>query len=413
MQAQNTTQQPPTVFIARQPIFDASGSLWGHELLFRDSPSGPARIDDPDAATASVIADGYAIASETIPGVTPFLINFPEGLLLSGAAEVLPPDRCIPEILETVQPTPELVEALRTLKRAGYRLAVDDFVGQDQALPLLGLADIIKVDVLAVPQTELHALTASLRKRHHAQLLAEKVENAAMFGLCRMLGYTLFQGYHFARPVIVPGRTLSSAQTARLHLMQSLTGEADPHTLVRAVTVDPGLTYRLLRYINSAWFALLKEVTSVQQAASLLGFDTLRKWLLVITLADTAGSAAPAEAMRSAVTRARFLELLCGVTRSCSHAPESMFLLGLLSQLDALLGIAMPHLLAHLPLDADFRAALSGEASAMSDELRLAVLLERGAWDEAMPLMAKLGFSPMDVARSHVDAQVWASRILS
>lgn len=413
MQAQNPTQQPPTVFIARQPIFDASGSLWGHELLFRDSPSGPARIGDPDAATASVIADGYAIASETIPGVTPFLINFPEGLLLSGAAEVLPPDRCIPEILETVQPTPELVESLHTLKRAGYRLAVDDFVGQDQALPLLGLADIIKVDVLAVPPTELHALTASLRKRHHALLLAEKVENAAMFGLCRMLGYTLFQGYHFARPVIVPGRTLSSAQTARLHLMQSLTGEADPHTLVRAVTVDPGLTYRLLRYINSAWFALLKEVTSVQHAASLLGFETLRKWLLVITLADTAGSAAPAEAMRSAVTRARFLELLCGVTRTCSHAPESMFLLGLLSQLDALLGIAMPHLLAHLPLDAGFRAALSGEASAMSDELRLAVLLERGAWDEAMPLMARLGFSPMDVARSHVDAQVWASRILS
>jgi c-di-GMP-related signal transduction protein len=336
MQAQNTTQQSPTVFIARQPIFDASGSLWGHELLFRDSPSGPARIGDPDAATASVIADGYAIASETIPGVTPLLINFPEGLLLSGAAEVLPPDRCIPEILETVQPTPELVEALHTLKRTGYRLAVDDFAGQDQALPLLGLADIIKVDVLAVPQAELHA-----------------------------------------------------------------------------VTVDPGLTYRLLRYINSAWFALLKEVTSVQHAASLLGFETLRKWLLVITLADTAGSAAPAEAMRSAVTRARFLELLCGVTRTCAHAPEAMFLLGLLSQLDALLGIAMPGLLAHLPLDADFRAALSGEPSPMHDELRLAVLLERGAWAEAMPLMARLGFSPMDVARSSVDAQVWASRILS
>lgn len=412
MQAQPATSTSPTVFVARQPIFDATGRLWGHELLFRDSPKGPANIEDPDAATASVIADGFAIANESIPGNTPFLINFPEGLLLSGAAEVLPPHRCIPEILETVPPTPEVLDAMHGLRKAGFRVAVDDFVGQAEALPLLGLADIIKVDVLAVPRTDLARLTLSLRQHRHALLLAEKVEDAQLFSQCRGLGYSLFQGFHFARPVIVPGRTLSSGQTARLHLMRSLSGAPDPAQLVRAVATDPGLTYRLLRYINSAWFGLLKEVTSVQQAAKLLGYETLRKWLLVITLADMSGHAAPPESMRSAVTRAKFLEQFCDLSRACSHRPESMFMLGLLSQLDALLGIAMPDLLAHLPLDADFRNALMGEPSGMGNELRLAILLERGAWDEALPLMTHLGFSPVDVARSLADAQLWASRVL-
>ncbi|AGW12581.1 EAL and HDOD domain-containing protein [Megalodesulfovibrio gigas] len=401
------------IFVARQPIFDRDQHVWGYELLFRQAQGDQiARIDDPDAATARVIADGFALGSQGLAPEQKILINFPARLLLSRSALALPSSICIPEILETVQPEPAVLKACAGLKKEGYQLALDDFVGQPGYEALLALADIVKVDVLGMEPATIIALSRALL-RSKAVLLAEKVENKEVHDLCRACGFQLFQGFYFSKPQVIPGRTLSTGNMAKLQLLGQLArDDYDVGRVAQTVTQDPSLSFRLLRHLNSAAFHLARKVDSIPQAVAFLGGRALRQWLLVATLSDMGDSDRGQELFYSSVLRGRFLA-------TCSHrmprpalSEDGFFLLGVFSQLDALLGQPMDEILPALGLSDVLEQALLCTGGPAAKALDLAKALSIGDFDTAARLLLYLGLPPEETAALHAQASLWARALL-
>ncbi|MCA1944310.1 MAG: HDOD domain-containing protein [Desulfovibrio sp.] len=401
------------VFVARQPIFDRDQRVWGYELLFRQAQGDQtARIDDPDAATARVIADGFALGSSGLAPHQKILINFPARLLLSHSALALPKSICIPEILETVAPEPEVIAACAAIKKEGYQLALDDFVGQPGYEALLALADIVKVDVLGMEQAALVDLSRTLL-RSKAVLLAEKVENKEVHDLCRACGFQLFQGFYFSKPQIIPGRTLSSGHMAKLQLLGQLAkDDYDVNEVARTIAQDPSLSFRLLRHLNSAAFHLTRKIDSIQQAVAFLGGRALRQWLLVATLSDMGESARSKELFYSCVLRGRFLSTCAGIMPKPPLSADGFFLLGVFSQLDALLGQPMAEILPVLGLSDDLERALLGGDSPAARALHLAKALCEGDFEAAARLLLYMGLPPEETAILHTQAAVWARTLL-
>lgn len=414
-EAENTEHEPLSepIFVARQPVFAADGAIWGYELLFRHSGSAAgAMVEDQDTATARVIADGYVLARTQIPPDKRMLINFPRNLVLSGAVFALPAEQCIPEILEHVEPTPDILAACRDMKNAGYEIALDDYVGQPGYEALLDLADIVKVEVLGMTPMQVRLLAVRLR-RHNVTLLAEKVETAEMFAACRDAGFTLFQGYYFSRPEIVPGKKISSARMVKTQLLATLGRDFDVRELAATISQDVSLTFRLLRYINSAGFGLRTNVESVHQAIALLGQNPIRQWLMVVLLADLNPTQAAQEMTFLSVLRGRFLELL-GQTSPLPlpASGEYLFLAGLLSRLDVLMGMPMDALMRQIPLEEAIRDAFLGKPNMIRTLLDCLGALERGIFDTAQSILDDFGISPEHAAKQRIDATVWTQTIL-
>ena len=410
---QKTERRAEPIFVARQPIFTSDRSIWGYELLFRHSgTAATAQVADQDVATARVIADGYMLAQSQIAQDKRMLINFPRNLILSGAAFALPSHQCVPEILEHVEPTQDIMDACRRLKDAGYTLALDDYVGQPGYEALMHLTDIIKVEVLNMSRIEVMRIVNQL-KPFGVTLLAEKVEDAAMFDLCARLGFSLFQGYHFSKPEIVPGTKVSSAQMVKTQLLATLNKDYDPKELSNVISHDASLTFRLLRYINSAVFALRTKVESVHQAITLLGQNPIRQWLMVVLVADLDPSPAAQEITFLSVLRGRFLEEIAEVANNPLGLPkDSMFLIGLLSRLDALLGVPMEELMEHISLESSIRDAFLGKPNTVRSWLDCLNALEEGNFDEAQTTLDTHGIDLQTAAGVRLQATQWTQHIL-
>lgn len=393
------------VFVARQPIFDTKMKVWGYELLYRHAAgASEALIADGDMATSNVIADGVTLGRTGLSQGEKTLVNFPMQLLLDGFGFALPPDNCIIEILETVEPTPEILTALKKLKHAGYTLALDDFVGQPEHAPFLELADIIKVDVLGTPPGELAGMAARLGNGKRL-LLAEKVEDAAMHQKALDLGFSLFQGYFFQKPELVKGRKMSSSEMSKVKLLKELADEDfDPGKVSRIIETDLSLSYRLLRYINSASFGRQEAIDSIRQAIMVLGQRNLSKWLQAVLMSDLNPTPKGRELVIMSVRRAKFLELLGKILRQPPARPDALFVLGLFSMLDSVLGIPMDEVLKDLPLTPALAEALSGECNQARQLLSLAQDLERADWKAVGSILQGLHLPANTASKLHADA---------
>lgn len=403
------------IFVARQPIFAKDLTLWGYELLFRDSGSAAAaKFSDPDHATSRVIAEGYTLARASLAPEVRTLINFPERLLLSRAARAMPSDSCVVEVLESVSPTPEVLRALGALRLAGYTLALDDYAGQEHLDPFLPVVQVVKVDFakLGYNRTRILKLVSRLREPGRI-LLAEKVEAPGDFEFARMLGFTLFQGFFFAVPEIIPGRKITTAEGARLQLLHELgKDDFDVRRLTAAIEQDVSLTYRLFRLINSAMFSPGMTVDSVDRAVILLGQRQLSQWLRLVLLTDAALTPSTRELVHLSACRARFLDLLCKASSACRLPSESLFLLGMFSLLDALFGQPMAEVLTHMPLPEGIREALVEHSGDFAPWLALALHYERHDWQQVIPLLAAVRLDFQAADRLYVQAQAWAQGIL-
>ncbi|GFK93987.1 hypothetical protein NNJEOMEG_01825 [Fundidesulfovibrio magnetotacticus] len=401
------------VFVARQPIFDRNMKVWGYELLYRHgAEAGQAMFVDGDHATSKVIADGVTLGRTGLEPHEKTLVNFPMNLILDGFGFALPPESCVIEILETVEPTPEVLEALRRLKRAGYTLALDDFVGQPQHAPFLELADIIKVDVLALPEAQLPGLAARLGGGRR-MLLAEKVEDARTHQKTLELGFSFFQGYFFRKPEIVRGRKLSSSEMSKVKLLKELADEDfDPGVVSKIIEGDISLSYRLLRYINSAAFGRRESIESIRQAIMILGQRNLAKWLQAVLMSDLNPTAKGKELVFLSVRRAKFLELVGRMLADPPARPDALFVLGLFSLLDALLGQPMDELLKDLPLPPALADALRGGDNQARELLTLAKDLESADWQAARQVLDGLHMPGPTASALHADALRFAGDLV-
>ncbi len=385
-EAPNEVELPEDVFLGRQPVLDVRQQLWGYELLYRENErSNVANVQDAMVATSTVVINTIAeLGVERVVGKHKMLINCPTQALVPAVVSLLPQDQVVLEVLETVDSASEQVRAnLEQLNRAGYKLAINDYDGSDARSDFLTLASIVKVDLSLVSEAQLDGLVASLKKKN-VTLLAEKVESLAQFEICKKLGFELFQGFYFCRPEIVKGKRPPANQMAVLRLLAKVN---DPKTsreeLAKLISDDVSMSFRLLRCLNSAAFAFVREVQTVEHALMLLGEARLRQWVSMLAVSKIPNK--PSELSRTALLRAHMCERLAEKMGGKVN-PKLMFTVGLFSVLDTMMDVSMSKVVKELPLSDDIIGALLGKPSALAGILSMVVSYERGDYDELSSL---------------------------
>ncbi|BCX80792.1 c-di-GMP phosphodiesterase [Methylomarinovum caldicuralii] len=336
------------LLIGRQPIFDRQQRLFGYELLFRDPDPGLSPETDGDRASERLLVDAVLeYGLDALCGDGYAFVNVTRDNVLSNAVRALPKERVVLEILEDVTVDAELVAAVRDLAAAGYTIALDDFVFEPAWEPLVRLARIVKVDLLAHTAGELETLVRRLRP-YGVRLLAEKVETEAVLQRCHQLGFHYFQGYHLQKPQLVRGKRIDAGRLAQLRLLAAINDpKVTVENLAAIVRTDPGLSFKLLKFINSARFALPGRVDSIERAIVLLGLAELKRWATLLMLSE-AITESPGHTLRLSLCRARMCERLAETANMADTA--SFFLVGLLSILESVLQKPMADILPHLPL---------------------------------------------------------------
>ncbi len=389
----------PEAFVARQPIFDRHLHVAGYELLFRGGEATSALVSDSEGATASVVLNSFTeIGLERLVGAKPAWVNVSREFVLDGLAATVPPSVVGLEILEDELLDERFVHALIELKRQGYRLALDDFEYSVSAERLLTLVDVVKLDLIALGREGMAREVARLRP-YGMTLLAEKVESHEEHAYCAELGCDLFQGFFFCRPELMHNRGIVANRASVLQIVAAL---QDPTVqlaqLERMIGRDVGLSFRLLRYINSAFFGLRFEVSSIGQALALLGVQNLRRWATLTVLASIDGK--PPELTVTALVRARFCEL--AGDQLAGPRPGELFTLGLFSVIDALMDAPIEEVVAMIPFPSDMRDALVAREGEKGELLGCVTALEAGDFDRAQRLVRGAG----DL---YLDALLWAN----
>ncbi len=391
------------VHVGRQPILDADGSLYGYELLFRDTAGATFAEGNGDAATTRTILAAFSAfdVSDLLGGRLGF-VNLTRSFLTGELPVPFKPGGAVLEVLETVEIDDAVVAGTRRLADEGYPIALDDFEWTRAAEPLLEIASIVKVDVLGLSWDEVMR-TADRSSRHGVRLLAERVEDEVMMERCRQAGFSLFQGYHLGRPQTMTSQTLTPGHAVALQLLARLsdptTTAADVEDVLRA---DPGLTFRLLQIANSAANGLTRSVSSIRDAVVLVGLVRLRAWLVLITLSGIGGAA---DGLGSALTRARTCEVVAHAMPGVR--PDVAFTLGLLDGIAQSLAVAGEVLLERIPPLSD---ELAGALTGTPGPLRRLLDAVRGYEDGDLDVVATSRLDPADIAEAYLGALAWTSR---
>ena len=405
--------QETDVHVARHPIFDTSLNVFGYELLFRNSvlTNAYSATDDDQATLATITNSFLSIGLETLTHGKRAFINFTANALRNNLPAILPVNLIAVEILENVLPTDEIIAACQALKKNNYLLVLDDFSFRTELLPLIELADIIKVDFRATPSGERHQLISRL-KCYPVKFLAEKVETHEEFQEALREGYSYFQGYFFCRPLILSGKTLPGYKMNYLHILQQLhKPEIEISQIEAIVKQDVSLSYDLLKYINSSVFGLRDKVRSLRQALTLLGQKELIKWLSLISL-KSVNKGKPGELIVSSLIRAQFAESLA-LRTTLKNREDDAFLMGMLSHIDALLNLPLAKALDEIGINEEIRRALLNETNSPLSELyRLIRAYEEGNWKDFSTHAAILQLDDHQILTAHRQALIWVNTLL-
>ena len=345
---------------------------------------------------------------EKLTAGLPAFVNCTLDSLSERLVEVLPPGLTILEILETLEPTPELIATCRKLKAAGYRIALDDFIWKPKLAPLVELADYIKVDFLQTDAAGRQELFRRLRGIT-AVLVAEKVETQEEYKQACAEGFTLFQGYYFCRPSLFKYRKISANRSTHFQILDLLQHDPlDMDQLSQLVKRDASLTYRFLRLVNSPVCSKHERVCSIHSALVLVGDDAIRR-VATLAIATEFNAKQPREILRMAFVRGRFCELAACL---CRLEPAEQYLLGMFSLLPAMLRLPMADLAQALPLREKVREALQGAVSLESSLLRWVEARERGDWMNCDVIVHSYGLNLKEMIECYAKAVIWADAAL-
>jgi EAL and modified HD-GYP domain-containing signal transduction protein len=408
------SEQTHELFLGRQPILDRRQNLAAFELLFRSGHFNGAQVEDDVFASATVINHAFSeLGVEAVLGKHTGFINLSAPLIMSEVIELLPRNKVVLEILETVRVSDPLVQRCHELKQAGFTLALDDFTGHEHEFkPLLDIVDIVKVDVQHMDDATLCQTTHRLQQLG-VRLLAEKVDTRAQADRCLALGYELFQGYYFARPSIITGKRLGHAETALMRLLGLVLTEAGTPEIEAVFEHNPDLGLNLMKLVSSADGT--RRTDSLRSAIGVLGRKQVHRWLqlLLFTLSSAPAAEFPSPLLILAATRGKLMELIArALQRADPDFQDQAFMTGILSLVNALLGMPMAEILGSMPVDEDVRSALiqrRGRLGAMLllvEALEEADLLEIEKALEAVP-----GLEHGQVIGLQVEAMAWANSI--
>ena len=307
-----SSEAAPT-FVARQPIYDRRLEVFGYEMLFRGADVASAEFADDNAATASTVVTTIAdIGLESLVGARTCFVNVTREFILNEFATLLPSDRVALELGRGVAADADVRAKLVELREKGYRIVLDDFVLRDDSMSLLEIADMVKLDALSFSDEQLVDQARELTAQG-VRLVAERIENHEAFDRCKEAGFELFQGYFFCQPKTVTGKGVPANRLAQMELVVALQNpDVELEELDRVISRDLGVSYRLLRFVNSAYFSLPRRVDSVHDAIILLGSRNVRSWAMLLTLAEIDDQ--PSELVRTAMVRAKMGERIASAT---------------------------------------------------------------------------------------------------
>lgn len=395
-------------YAARQPILDVDKNLYAYELLFRDGVDNVFPGIDEDEATSRIIEGSqFNLGIEHLTGNKPAFINFTLDTILKNYPTMVPPASLVVEILETVQPGKKLLESVKDLKDQGYVIALDDYEHKAVWRHFFPYVDLIKIDLRAMSFDEIEQVIEDISDFPDIKLLAEKVETQEEFEKCKEMGFVYFQGYFFSKPEMVKTKTLSPAQMTLAELLyETSTPEIDLPKITQIFERDVNLSYKLLRYTNSAAFKRRAEISTIKQALVVLGKYELKKFLSLLFTASVSDEK-PMELLNLAMVRARFCENLASIEGS---ADSSMaFLTGMMSLIDAILDQSIETVMEQLPLSAEIKEALINKNGILAEYLALALAYEQGDWEQELAIEEQLKLSGKQVPSTYSNAINWAS----
>jgi c-di-GMP-related signal transduction protein len=400
-------------FLGRQPIVGRDRELVAYELLFRSSMTNAATVLDDVAASATVIQHTFSdLGMPLALGDKQGFINLPTPLLMSDLIEVLPPERIVLEILESVTLTPDVVTRCQQLQEAGYRLALDDVVGlSPDTQAVLPLVKLVKLDMMALCRQEIIDLVRDLRP-YGLTLLAEKVETFEQYEFCRELGFDLFQGYFFAKPVILTGRTVPPSSLALLRLLGLIIADVEVEELEHALKQAPSLTLRLLKMVNAAAFGMKKKISTLREAIFMIGRMQLSRLVQIMLFAQQSSLAATSNpVLHAAIVRARLMEGLADAL-GWPGLRDRAFMVGMLSLIDVVFQQPMADLLALINVEDTLQSAIMHRSGPLGRLLQLVMASEAEDGVELRALLPQFPHLQADQFNQlQVEALNWANRI--
>jgi EAL and modified HD-GYP domain-containing signal transduction protein len=403
------------IFLGRQPILDASQNVVAYELLFRSGWNLTANVINDVLATATVITNTVShFGIDNVLDKQTGFINVSYELLMSDVLELLPKDRIVLEILETVKIDQKAVDRCRELKAKGFRLALDDFEYDDSYDALFEVIDIIKFDLLVSTPEQIESSLERLRRWPEIKLLAEKVEDIEQFHRCHALGFSLFQGYFFARPAILSGKKANPRQLVLLRVMNQIMNDVEIREIENTFKESPNLVLGLLRLVNSVGMGMRLKIGTLQQALVVLGHKHLQRWVQLLLYVQD-GAIATNPLMQMAATRARTMELLCQlrIERQGGKGSDAdaAFMTGILSLVDVLLGMKMEDILSQLSLADEVRDAILLRQGYLGQLLALMEKVEIGDFSAVAESLESLELTAVDFTQAELEAMQWVNQL--
>jgi len=395
-------------YAARQPILDAKKNLFAYELLFRDSIDNVfPEINGDEATTKMIEASKFNMGISEFTGNKPAFINFTLETLSQGYPEMLTKEEVVIEILETIKPGKKLLSLCKDLHSKGYTIALDDYEHQKVWAHFYPFIKIIKVDIQQSDLKEIKEVITAIAPHPHIELLAEKVETYQEYEQALALGFKYFQGFFFSKPEMVKTKNLSPSQLSMAELLyETSKPELDLNSITRVFERDVSLSYKLLRYANSAIFKRRSEISTIKQALVILGSGELKRFLGLM-FAVTANPDKPSELLKLAMTRAKFCELVAADMKA-EIDTSIAFLAGLLSMIDAILDEELATILEKLPLAIEIKESLLTRKGTMAAIIMLVEFIEHAQWDKTNLVMEKLKLDKQEAVKHYNEALVWA-----
>jgi c-di-GMP-related signal transduction protein len=401
-------------FLGRQPILNRAQQIVGFELLFRSAESLlSASFSDTHVASASVILNALSdFGFQDVLGRHKGFFNVTFDMLMSDAVELLPKEQVVIELLETIMLDAEVVARCRTLKALGFKLALDDHVYSPDFATIYQLVDIVKLDVLAIAPEELPGMVEQLRA-WPLTLLAEKVESAEQYTVCSELGFDLFQGYYFARPVILKQNRVDVGKLTMLQLMEQVMSETELSEIEETFKQNPGLTYNLLRLVNSVAIGLRVRIKTLRHALMVLGLEQLKRWITLALYASNDSSGAQSPLLEIAAMRGKLMELLVQSLPEPDGKEYSdrAFMAGILSLIDVLFEVPMAEMVEKLHLVHDVRDALLHRSGGLGRLLLLAEKLEQADFAAVNEHLEECGITLDQLLAAQLETITWSDRL--
>ena len=405
-----TSTSESRVCLARQPILNLNESIIAYEMLFRQINATEANVIDGTAATADVIINLFNnIGLNNVIGNKKAFINFDQYLIQNDVINILPSDRVVLEVLEDITVDSSLFSQLKSLVNSGYTLAIDDFIDNESTQQLFNIVEIMKIDISDYSEEQL-AEYAKLGKQHNLKLLAERVETREEFQLCKALGFELYQGYFFAKPEYIEQHSIPSSKMSIICILNDIMADKPIDDIQQQITLDMSLSYKLLRYINSAGLRRDSEISNIQDAVQLIGIKPLYRWLSLFLFANDSNTNNDSNSSLfvTALTRGFFLEYIATHTNK-NNIANDLFILGLFSYLDTLLQMPFTTILEEISIHDNIKNALLTKTGPYNEYYQLALSNDAG---NITPNIASMGINETLITDANIYAMQSANTLL-